>query len=50
MYFYYCYLNYFFTDITKKIVLTLDENNQDLREQLKAFCEEDYCRVKNKRE
>lgn len=31
------YLNYFFTDITKKIVLTLDENNKDLNTIIKKY-------------
>ena len=31
------YLNYFFTDITKKIVLTLDDNNKELNTILKKY-------------
>ena len=31
------YLNYFFTDITKKIVLTLDDNNKDLNNIIKKY-------------
>jgi len=31
------YLNYFFTDITKKIVLTLDKNNPDLNNIIKKY-------------
>ena len=31
------YLNYFFTDITKKIVLTLDDNNKELNNIIKKY-------------
>ena len=33
------YLNYFFTDITKKIVLTLDSNNKELSSIIKKYFE-----------
>ena len=46
------YLNYFFTDITKKIVLTLDANNKELNNILKKyfdnFMEEKYVADYNK--
>ncbi len=46
------YLNYFFTDITKKIVLTLDEKNQALNNIIKkyfdSFMEEKYVADYNK--